>query len=39
MPGVTMPVMTPPFDVMATDSIMACDASYPCAMPTSAPTE
>ena len=39
MPGVTMPVMIPPFEVKETDSMMAWDASYPCAMPTSAPTE
>lgn len=29
MPGVTMPVMIPPFEVMETDSMMAWDASYP----------
>ena len=38
MPGAASPDDTPPFDAMDTDSKMACVASYPCAMPTSAPT-
>lgn len=37
MPGVAIPHVTPPFDVMATASNIAIDASYPCVMPARVP--
>ena len=37
MPGTTIPDVMPPFDAIAIDSKIACDASYPLAIPASAP--